>query len=173
MIFPASGAVALARIFITQAGQFIASADAIAVAGFRSGLDGNERHSVSGYQLSVDSSQLKAKPIIDTCMTAPGSGSHRRNSVVDATARKPIEEANSRQPTANSSQPTVQGPKFKSLSAKDSPELKSSNRRLKNAFRPAPANEDRSEKQREMPACVSTNIGGDRRGPSPGMRGGQ
>jgi len=44
VIFAASGAVALAGIFIAQAGQFIAAANAIAVARFRSRLNRNERH---------------------------------------------------------------------------------------------------------------------------------
>src|SRR6266704_2139602 len=44
MVLAAGRAVALARIFIAQASQFIASADAIAVAGFGGRLDGNKRH---------------------------------------------------------------------------------------------------------------------------------
>src|SRR2546429_8265599 len=44
MILPARGAIALARVFIAQAGQFVAAADAIAIAGFRSSFDGNESH---------------------------------------------------------------------------------------------------------------------------------
>ncbi len=45
VIFAAGGAVAFARFVVTQASQFIASADAIAVAGFGSGLNGDKRHS--------------------------------------------------------------------------------------------------------------------------------
>jgi hypothetical protein len=44
MIFGASGAVAFAGVFIAEAGQFVAAADAIAVAGFGSGLDRDKRH---------------------------------------------------------------------------------------------------------------------------------
>src|SRR5215469_3763235 len=44
MILPARGTIALAGIFVAQAGQFVAAADAIAVAGFRSCFDGNESH---------------------------------------------------------------------------------------------------------------------------------
>src|SRR5260370_40691281 len=44
MIFSAGGAVAFAGVFVTQAGQLVAAAHAIAVAGFRCGLDGNQRH---------------------------------------------------------------------------------------------------------------------------------
>src|SRR6266481_3921012 len=44
MISSAGGAVALAGVFVSQAGQLVAAAHAIAVAGFRSGLDGNQRH---------------------------------------------------------------------------------------------------------------------------------
>src|SRR5437016_5033506 len=45
MVFGASRAVTFAGIFITQAGQLITSADAIAIARFGSGLDGDQRHS--------------------------------------------------------------------------------------------------------------------------------
>jgi hypothetical protein len=44
MVFGAGGAVAFAGILIAEAGEFVATADAIAVAGFGGGLDGNERH---------------------------------------------------------------------------------------------------------------------------------
>jgi len=45
MVFGAGGAVALAGVLIAQAGELVASADAIAVAGFGGRLDGDERHS--------------------------------------------------------------------------------------------------------------------------------
>src|SRR6266581_6160317 len=44
MLLAAGGAVAFAGIFIAQASKFVASADAIAVAGLGGRLDGNERH---------------------------------------------------------------------------------------------------------------------------------
>jgi len=44
VILSARGAVAFARVFIAQAGQFVAAADAVAIAGFRGGFDGNESH---------------------------------------------------------------------------------------------------------------------------------
>src|SRR5260370_5841311 len=44
MVVGPGWAVALAGIFIAQAGKLVAAADAIAVAGFRRCLDGNERH---------------------------------------------------------------------------------------------------------------------------------
>src|ERR1700675_191189 len=44
MVFGASRAVGFAGIFIAQAGKLIATADAIAVAGFRGCFDGDERH---------------------------------------------------------------------------------------------------------------------------------
>jgi len=44
MVFGAGRAVAFAGIFIAEAGQFVATADAIAVAGFGGCLDGDERH---------------------------------------------------------------------------------------------------------------------------------
>src|SRR5882762_1260014 len=44
MVFGTGRAVALAGVFIAQAGQLVASADAIAVAGLGSSLDGHERH---------------------------------------------------------------------------------------------------------------------------------
>src|SRR6266481_9168618 len=44
MVFGASRAVGFAGILIAEAGQLIASADAIAVAGFRGCFDGDERH---------------------------------------------------------------------------------------------------------------------------------
>jgi hypothetical protein len=44
VIFAAGGAVAFARFVVAQAGQLIASADAVAVAGFGSRLNRNERH---------------------------------------------------------------------------------------------------------------------------------
>src|SRR5713101_1093049 len=44
MVFGAGRAEAFARILIAQAGKLVAAADAIAVAGFGSGLDGDERH---------------------------------------------------------------------------------------------------------------------------------
>src|SRR5258706_3751955 len=44
MVFGAGRAVAFAGIFIAQAGKLVATADAIAVAGFGGRLDGNERH---------------------------------------------------------------------------------------------------------------------------------
>jgi hypothetical protein len=44
MIFGASRAVAFASVFIAEAGQFVTAADAIAVAGFGSGLDRDKRH---------------------------------------------------------------------------------------------------------------------------------
>src|SRR6266704_4703847 len=44
MVLAASRAIALAGIFIAQASQFVAAADAIAIAGFGGRLDGNERH---------------------------------------------------------------------------------------------------------------------------------
>ena len=44
VIFGASRAVAFAGVFIAEAGQFVAAADAIAVAGFGSGFDGDECH---------------------------------------------------------------------------------------------------------------------------------
>ena len=44
MVFAAGGTITFARIFVAEAGQFVASADAIAVASFRRGLDGNECH---------------------------------------------------------------------------------------------------------------------------------
>jgi hypothetical protein len=44
VIFAAGGAVAFACFVVAQAGQLIASADAVAVAGFGSRLNRNERH---------------------------------------------------------------------------------------------------------------------------------
>jgi hypothetical protein len=44
MVFGAGGAVAFAGILIAQAGELVATADAIAVAGFGGCLDGDERH---------------------------------------------------------------------------------------------------------------------------------
>jgi hypothetical protein len=44
MIFAARGAVALAGIFIAEAGKFVAAANAIAVACFGGSLDRNESH---------------------------------------------------------------------------------------------------------------------------------
>src|SRR5882762_7934722 len=44
MLFGAGRAVAFAGIFIAQAGKLVATADAIAVASFRRGLDGDECH---------------------------------------------------------------------------------------------------------------------------------
>jgi hypothetical protein len=44
VIFGASRAVAFAGVFIAEAGQFVAATDAIAVAGFGSSLDRDERH---------------------------------------------------------------------------------------------------------------------------------
>src|SRR6266853_4438948 len=44
MVLSAGGAVGFTGVFIAQAGEFVASADAIAVAGFGSGLDRDERH---------------------------------------------------------------------------------------------------------------------------------
>jgi hypothetical protein len=44
MVFGAGGAVAFAGIFIAEAGELVATADAIAVAGLGGCLDGNERH---------------------------------------------------------------------------------------------------------------------------------
>src|SRR6266853_4416327 len=44
MVFGAGGAVGFAGILIAEAGQLIASADAIAVAGFGGCFDGDERH---------------------------------------------------------------------------------------------------------------------------------
>src|SRR5207302_5190940 len=44
MVLAARWAVALAGIFLTQAGQFVAATDAIAVAGFRSCFDGHQCH---------------------------------------------------------------------------------------------------------------------------------
>jgi len=44
VIFGASRAVAFAGVFIAEAGQFVAAADAIAVACFGSGLDRDKRH---------------------------------------------------------------------------------------------------------------------------------
>ena len=44
VIFAAGGAVAFTRFVVAQAGQLIASADAVAVAGFGSRLNRNERH---------------------------------------------------------------------------------------------------------------------------------
>jgi hypothetical protein len=44
VIFGASRAVAFAGVFVAEAGELIAAADAIAIAGFRSGLDGDQRH---------------------------------------------------------------------------------------------------------------------------------
>ena len=57
VFFAASGAVAFAGILIAQAGQLIAAADAVAIPGFRSGLDGNKSHSVRRPQFPADSSQ--------------------------------------------------------------------------------------------------------------------
>lgn len=47
MLFAARRTVSFARIFIAEAGQLIASADAVAVAGFRCGLNGNKGHDSS------------------------------------------------------------------------------------------------------------------------------
>ena len=44
MIFAARGAISFTCVFVAQASQLIASADAVAVAGFRSGFNGHERH---------------------------------------------------------------------------------------------------------------------------------
>ena len=44
MVFPAGGAIALSRIFIAQAGQLIATTDAIAITGLRSRFDRNQSH---------------------------------------------------------------------------------------------------------------------------------
>src|SRR6267378_3032498 len=44
MVFGTGRAVAFAGVFVAQAGQLVASADAIAVAGFRGCFDGDERH---------------------------------------------------------------------------------------------------------------------------------
>src|SRR6266513_2784647 len=44
MVFATRGAVAFARILIAQAGELVATANAIAVACFRGRLDGDERH---------------------------------------------------------------------------------------------------------------------------------
>ena len=44
MIFAARGAIAFTRVFVSQASQFVAAADTIAVARFRSGFNGHERH---------------------------------------------------------------------------------------------------------------------------------
>src|SRR5216684_3116314 len=44
MVLSAGGAVGFTGVFIAQAGELVASADAIAVAGFGSSLDGGERH---------------------------------------------------------------------------------------------------------------------------------
>src|SRR6266576_3858652 len=44
MVVGTGRAVALTGILIAQAGQLVATADAIAVACFRRSLDGNERH---------------------------------------------------------------------------------------------------------------------------------
>jgi hypothetical protein len=49
MVLSAGGAVGLTGVFIAQAGEFVASADAIAVTGFGSGLDGDERHAGEYY----------------------------------------------------------------------------------------------------------------------------
>jgi len=46
VVLAARGAVAFARVFIAQAGQFVAPANAIAVAGFRSGLNRHKGHGV-------------------------------------------------------------------------------------------------------------------------------
>jgi len=47
MILSAGGAVTLAGIFIAEAGEFVAAADAVAVTSFRSGFEGNEGHEFS------------------------------------------------------------------------------------------------------------------------------
>jgi hypothetical protein len=44
MVFGTGGAVAFAGILIAKAGQLVATANAIAVAGFGGRLDRNERH---------------------------------------------------------------------------------------------------------------------------------
>src|SRR5437879_320171 len=44
MILSAGRAIAFPGVFIAQAGEFVASADAIAVAGFGGRLDGDKRH---------------------------------------------------------------------------------------------------------------------------------
>src|SRR6267142_3543802 len=44
MVFAAGGAVALASILIAEACKLVAAADAVAVAGFRSSLNWNQRH---------------------------------------------------------------------------------------------------------------------------------
>jgi hypothetical protein len=44
MVFGAGGAVAFAGVLIAEAGKLVAAADAIAVAGFGGGFDGDERH---------------------------------------------------------------------------------------------------------------------------------
>src|SRR2546426_3073614 len=44
MVLGAGGAVAFAGVLIAQAGELVASTDAIAVAGFGGRLDGDERH---------------------------------------------------------------------------------------------------------------------------------
>jgi len=44
MVLSTGGAVALAGVFIAEAGEFIAAADAIAVARFGGGLDGDKCH---------------------------------------------------------------------------------------------------------------------------------
>jgi hypothetical protein len=47
VLLATSGAVALAGVIVAQAGQFITATDAVTVAGFRSGFDGNQGHGVS------------------------------------------------------------------------------------------------------------------------------
>ncbi len=50
MVFSASGAIALTSVFVALAGEFIATANAVAVAGFGSGLNGYEGHKVCSPQ---------------------------------------------------------------------------------------------------------------------------
>ena len=53
MVLSAGGAVGFTGVFIAQAGELVASANAIAVAGFGSGLDGDERHNKGNSTFSV------------------------------------------------------------------------------------------------------------------------
>jgi len=56
-----SGAVALASIFVAQAGQFITATHAVAIAGFRSGFDGNQSHGCLQQKITRGTRRSKAE----------------------------------------------------------------------------------------------------------------
>jgi hypothetical protein len=49
VVFTARRAIALARFIVPQASELVAPADAVAIAGLRCCLDGNERHVRESY----------------------------------------------------------------------------------------------------------------------------